>query len=182
MTDKDYLDMRKYFDDISIDMNEFIRKNFLTPYELKIKSDAIFEELPLFKNIYTPRSTKWNLRVQEEYEIFNILKEKYIHSVGFYVFDNLKHESNNTRIWSADFYFSKGSKPMKLEIRLSILYPKQIPLVQRSEGDFHVSLAYKCFGKLIKRWRIDGRFGLAHFCTMIGYYYALERKSRPINI
>ena len=178
MKDKDFLDMNKFYDDISVDVKKkYINIHFLTPYELKIKSDAIFEELPLFKNTFGPRSVNnWNDRLTEEIEIFNILKEKYKYSLGFAVFDNLEHVSNN-RIWTVDFHPSKGSKTKKLEIRISIMYPKETPIVGKSVGDRHVSLLAKCFGKLRNRWRNDGKYGLAHFCTMIGYYYALENKS-----
>ena len=181
LKDDDFLDMRKFVDDISINMDDYIKINFLTPYQLKIKSDAIFEELPLFKNTSGPRSYNWGKRVSEELEIFEILKQKYRYSVGYLVFDDLKKKLGNDRVWETNFYFSKDSKPLKLEIRLSLMYPRQIPLVSRSTGDYHVTLTDKCFGLLERRWRSDGKYGLPHFCTMIGYYYALEKMSRIID-
>lgn len=181
MKDDDFLDMRKFLGDITVDVKEtFINVNFLTPYELKIKSDAIFEELPLFKATIGFRSKNWPKRVSEEFEIFNILKQKYKYSLGYLVFDDLSHPVNNDRIWYSKFYSKKGSKPINLNIRLPIRYPAQIPLVGRTKGDYHVSLANKCFGKLKNRWRNDGKYGIAHFLTMIGYYYALEKNALRI--
>jgi len=174
--------MTKFMDSISLDVkNEYIKVNFLTPYELKIKTDAIFEEIPLFKNIYTPRSNKWSERVSEEIDIFDILKEKYGQSLGFLVFNNLNYQNNNTRIWEVDFYMTKNSKPTELKINLPLRYPFQMPIVEKSTGDYHVSSYKKCFGMLSMRWRRDGKFGLAHFCVMIGYYYALEKMSKRIQ-
>ncbi|MBD3230725.1 MAG: hypothetical protein GF329_21280 [Candidatus Lokiarchaeota archaeon] len=181
MKDEDFLDMREFLGEITVDIKEtFININFLTPYELKIKSDAIFEDLPLFKEKCGFRSKNWQKRVLEEFEIFNILKEKYKYSVGYPVFDDLKHQTNNDRVWYCKFFVKKGGKPINLIIRLPVRYPNQIPTVGKTKGDYHVSLANKCFGKIKNRWRNDGRYGIAHFCPLIGYYYSLEQKSVKI--
>lgn len=181
--DNDYIDMDDFLGDISVDIKKaYIDVNFLTPYQLKIKSDAILEKLPLFHNTSGPLSSNWNERLSEEFDIFNILKENYKHSVGFLVFNDLAHKLNNTRLWNCNFYPNKGMKnSQKLEIRLPVRYPKQIPEVARASTDFHATLYNKCFGILKKRWREDGKYGIPHFLIMIGLYYALEWNSERIK-
>ncbi len=179
--DKNTIDLTEYIDSISIDVHEeYIKLHFLTPYQLKIKGAIILEKLPLFHNIYGPRSPKWDKRVQEELEIFNFLKEKYVQQVGFPVYDQLTQMPGNKRVWHVLFRMNERHKGRKIEIRLDLRYPQQFPRAKRDPRERHVSLGDKCFGELRRRWRSDGKFGIPHFLVILGYYYALEYTSVKI--
>ena len=179
--DKDTLDLTDYIDSISMDVQrDYIKVHFLTPYQLKIEGAIILEKLPLFDCVYGPRSQKWNERVQEELEIFEFLKEKYIQQVGFAVYEDLKQVSGTNRVWQAKFHMGKQSRGRKIEIRLDLRYPNQFPRAKRDPKEKHVNLGDKCFGDLARRWRKDGKFGIPHFLVILGYYYALEHSSTKI--
>ena len=176
--DKSTIDLTDYIDSISIDVHSsYIKKHFLTPRELKIKGAIILEKLPLFDNVYDPRSPKWSERVEEELEIFEYLKEKYVQQVGFPVYDKLTQVSGNNRLWHALFRMGKRNRGRKIEIRLDLRYPYKFPRAKRDIKEKHVSLGDKCFGVLATRWRSDGKFGIPHFLVILGYYYALEYNS-----
>lgn len=179
--DENSIDLTNYIDSISIDIHEdYIKVHFLTPYQLKIKGEIILEELPLFHNVYGPRSPNWNKRVQEEIEIFEFLKEKYVQQVGFAVYDQLSYVSGNNRIWQALFKMGKRNKERKIEIRLDLWYPYRFPRAKADATERHISFNEKCFGELSRRWRNDGKFGISHFLVILGYYYALEHTSLKI--
>ena len=179
--DKDSIDLSDYIDSISMDVHkDYIKVHFLTPYQLKIEGAIILEKLPLFDNVYDPRSQKWNERVQEELEIFDFLKEKYIQQVGFAVYDQLEQVTGNNRLWHAVFRLGKRSRGRKIEIRLDLRYPYKFPRAKRDPTEKHVNLGDKCFGELAARWRKDGKFGIPHFLVILGYYYALEHTSLKI--
>ncbi len=180
--DKDTIDLSDYIDSISIDVYQsYIHKHFLTPYQLKIKGAIILEKLPLFTNVYDPRSSHWNERVKEELEIFEFLKEKYVQQVGFPVYDGLSQVPGNKRIWTAIFKLGKRSGGRKIEIRLDLRYPYKFPRAKRDVKETHISLDDKCFGVLAERWRSDGKFGIPHFLVILGYYYAIEHTSLKIQ-
>ena len=178
--DKDWLDTSKYMDSISIDFDkDYLSKHFLDLYQLKIKSQVIFKELPNFKNRMGVRSTNWQLRVQEEYEIFNILKERYIERVGFAVFDELKAIDPTSRRWIAIFHQSKESRAgdIRVTITLGLTYPRTFPTALKNVGDRHLTPGAKCFGDLKARWAKDGSMGIPHFLVIVGYYFAIEKQS-----
>lgn len=180
--DKNSIDLTKYIDSISIDVyDSYIKRNFLTPIQLKLKGAIILEELPLFHYIYGPRSQHWKKRVEEELEIFEILKAKYVQQVGFPVYDNLQMVNGNERLWNATFRMAKRSKGKIIEVRLDLTYPNRFPRAKREAVEHHVSLGDKCFGVLAQRWRADGKFGIPHFLVILGYYYALEHSSHKID-
>ncbi len=179
--DKNSIDLSDYIDSISIDVyDSYIKKHFLTPLQLKIKGAIILEKLPLFSNVYDPRSRNWHKRVEEELEIFEFLKEKYVQQVGFPVYDQLTQVSDNNRLWHAQFRMGKRSRGRKIEIRLDLRYPYKFPRAKRESRDHHTTLGDKCFGVLVKRWRSDGKFGIPHFLVILSYYYALEHTSLKI--
>lgn len=179
--DKNFIDLSDFIDKISIDVQkEYINVNFLTPYQLKIK--ALLEELPLFENVYDPRSPNWSQRVDEELYMFDLLKEQFIQQVGFGVYDHLALVAENNRVWETVFRLSKGQrKGMKIEIRLGLRYPYEFPRTRSSSGEAHVTMGDKCFGELTHRWRADGKFGIAHFLVILSYYYALEHTAVEIE-
>ena len=179
---KDSLDLSEYIDSISMDVyRDYIKVHFLTPRQLKIKGAVILEKLPLFDNVYGPRASKWGTRVQEELEIFDFLKEKYIQQVGFPVYDQLEQVQGNNRMWRAVFRMGKKTKSKQIEIRLDLTYPTRFPRAKRDPRERHVSLSDKCFGELSRRWRKDGRFGIPHFLVILSYYYALEYTSEKLE-
>ncbi|NVM54585.1 MAG: hypothetical protein HWN66_12850 [Candidatus Helarchaeota archaeon] len=179
--DKSTIDLTDYMNSISIDVHKnYIKKHFLTPYQLKIKGAVILEKLPLFDNVYGPRSPNWSQRVEEELELFKFLKEKYIQQIGFPVYDRLRQVPGNKRLWHALFRMNKRSKGRKIEIRLDLRYPYRFPRAKRDVKERHVSLNDKCLGELVQRWRSDGKFGIPHFLVILGYYYALEHNSVKI--
>lgn len=179
--DKNTIDLSDFIDSISIDVHKtYIRKHFLTPRQLKIKGAIILEKLPLFDNIFGPRSPKWNERVEEELEIFEYLKEKYVQQVGFPVYDQLNPISGNNRLWTAIFRMKKRSRGRKIEIRLDLRYPHIFPRAKREIRETHTTLGNKCFGELSRRWRKEGKFGIPHFLVILGYYYALEHTSLKV--
>ena len=176
--DKDWLDTSKYIDNISIDFErDYLSKHFLDLYQLKIKSQVIIKELPKFKNKMSVRSANWQNRVQEEYEIFKILKERYIERIGFTVFNDLKAIDSKSRKWTATYYRSKKSRGTKLNITLSLTYPRTFPTALKNVGDRHLTPGKKCFGDLKTRWARDGSMGIPHFLVIIGYYFAIEKQS-----
>lgn len=176
--DKSSIDLSDYIDSISIDVHKsYIHKHFLTPYQLKIKGAIILEKLPLFDNVYGPRSPHWNDRVKEELDIFEFLKEKYVQQVGFPVYDKLNPVSGNNRLWNATFRMGKRSRGRKIEIRLDLRYPYKFPRAKRDPKETHVNLNEKCFGELSTRWRPDGKFGISHFLVVLSYYYSIEHGS-----
>ncbi|MHA1130753.1 MAG: hypothetical protein ACTSRC_05710 [Candidatus Helarchaeota archaeon] len=178
---KDVLDLTDYIDTITMDVyNDYIKVHFLTPYQLKIKGKIILRNLPLFDNVYSPRATHWDKRVQEELEIFEFLEEKYVQQVGFPVYDQLSQVSGNNRIWHVNFRLGKNARSKRIEIRLDLTYPYRFPRAKRDSKDRHVSFSEKCFGEIGKRWRSDGRFGIPHFLVLLSYYYALEHTSVKI--
>lgn len=179
--DKNFIDLSDFIDKISIDVyKDYINVHFLTPYQLKIKGAIILEELPLFENIYDPRSPNWAQRVDEELYVFDLLKEKFVQQVGFPVYDQLK-TAENDRVWWTDFRLSKRHRGMKIEIRLGLRYPYEFPRTRSRPGEAHVTLGDKCFGELTRRWRADGKFGIAHFLVILSYYYALEHTAVGIE-
>lgn len=179
--DKNSIDLSDYIDSISIDVyDSYIKKHFLTPIQLKIKGAIILEQLPLFDNVYDPRSRNWEKRVEEELEIFEFLKEKFVQQVGFPVYDELTQIDGNNRLWSAHFRMSKKARGRKIEIRLDLRYPYRFPRAKREANERHVSLGDKCLGDLKNRWRSDGKFGIPHFLVILSYYYALEHTSFKI--
>ncbi|MFX1294747.1 MAG: hypothetical protein ACFFD2_07830 [Promethearchaeota archaeon] len=179
--DKNTIDLTDYVNSISMDIHkDYIKVHFLTPYQLKIEGAIILEKLPLFDNVYGTRSPNWNERVQEEFKIFEFLKEKYIQQVGFAVYDQLIQVSGTNRIWQALFRMGKRSKRRKIEIRLDLRYPYQFPRAKSGPKEQHINLGDKCFGELSSRWRKDGKFGIPHFLVILGYYYALEHTSVKI--
>jgi hypothetical protein len=176
--DKDWLDTSKYIDSISIDFDrDYLSKHFLDLYQLKIKSQVIIKELPKFKNTMNVRSTNWQKRVEEEYEIFNILKGRYIERIGFAVFNDLKAVDSKSRKWIAMYYRSKQSRGMNVNVTLSLTYPRTFPTALRNVGDRHLTPGAKCFGDLKTRWARDGSMGIPHFLVIIGYYFAIEKQS-----
>lgn len=176
--DKDWLDTSDYIDRISINFEkDYLSKHFLDLYQLKIKSQVIIKELPKFKNKINVRSANWQSRVQEEYEIFNYLKERYIERIGFAVFDDLKALDSKFRRWSATFYPSKNSRGLNITVILSLTYPRTFPKALKNVGDRHLTPGAKCFGDLQTRWSKDGSMGISHFLVIIGYYFAIEKQS-----
>ncbi len=181
--DKNSIDLTKFMDSISIDVQkDYINIHFLTPYQLKLKGEIILEALPLFENVNDSRSPNWNRRVQEELEIFEFLKEKYVQQVGFSVYDQLTPQEGNSRLWQAVFYMGKGTKGRQIVIRLGLGYPHEFPRAQQESAERHVTSGDKCFGELARRWRTDGKFGIPHFLVILGYYYALEHKAHSIKL
>jgi hypothetical protein len=161
--DKDYLDTSKYFDGISIDyQRDYLQRHFLDLYQLKIKSREIIHELPKFKYRGSIRSQNWKDRINEEFEIFNLLKDL------------------QNRSWTAIFRSKKSSKGTLITVLLSLTYPRTIPVAQQNVGDRHVTPGAKCFGDLKIRWDQDGSMGIPHFLVLIGYYYAIEKQSMRI--
>ena len=179
--DKNTIDLSDYMDSISIDVySSYIKKHFLTPIQLKIKGAIILEKLPLFDNVYDPRSRNWGKRVEEELEIFEFLKEKFVQQVGFPVYDGLAQVSGNNRLWHALFRMNKRSRGRKIELRLDLRYPYKFPRAKRAARETHVNLGEKCLGTLTKRWRADGKFGIPHFLVILSYYFALEHTSLKV--
>ena len=179
--EKNTIDLTKYIDSISIDIKrDYINVHFLTPYQLKIEGAIILEKLPLFNNVYEPRSPNWNQRIEEELDIFEFLKEKYAQQVGFAVYDQLTQVAGNDRIWQAIFRMGKQSKGRIITIRLGLRYPYEFPKAGRDPSERHVSLGDKCFGELTHRWRKDGKFGIPHFLVILGYYYSLEHEAQSL--
>ncbi|MHA1266194.1 MAG: hypothetical protein ACTSRS_13255 [Candidatus Helarchaeota archaeon] len=179
--DKNSIDLTDFIDSISIDVYDtYIKRHFLTPLQLKIKGALILEKLPLFRYTDGPRSSRWEKRIDEELEIFEFLKEKYVQQVGFPVYDQLKPIADNKRIWNAVFRMKKRNRGKKIEIRLDLRYPFKFPRARRELTEQHVSLGDKCFGELTRRWRADGKFGIPHFLVILSYYYALEHTSLKI--
>jgi hypothetical protein len=181
--DKNFIDLSDFIDKISMDVyKDYINVHFLTPYQLKIKGAIILEELPLFENVYDSRSPNWPQRVDEELYMFDLLKEKFIQQVGFGVYDQLAQVAENNRVWQAIFRLSKEQrKGMKIEIRLGLRYPYEFPRTRSGAGEAHVTMGDKCFGELTRRWRSDGKFGIAHFLVILSYYYALEHRAVGIE-
>ncbi|MHA1376805.1 MAG: hypothetical protein ACTSRG_00305 [Candidatus Helarchaeota archaeon] len=176
--DKDWFDTSKYMDSISIDFRrDFLHKHFLDLYQLKIKSQEIIEELPKFTNRSSIRSKDWQNRVQEEFEIFNLLKNRYIERLGFPVFDNLQTRDTQYRRWSATFRSNKNIKGKIILIQLGLTYPRSFPIAKKNLGDQHFTPGAKCFGDLKMAWDKNGAMGIPHFLVIVGYYYAIEKQS-----
>ena len=180
--DKNSIDLSDFIDSISIDVyKDYIHRHFLTPYQLKIKGAIILEKLPLFQNVDGPRSQNWMKRVNEELEVFEFLKEKYVQQVGFAVYDQLTQVAGNNRIWHVHFRMQKAKDVgRKIEIRLGLRYPFEFPKAQKEAREVHIFSENKCFGELSRRWRRDGKFGIPHFLVILSYYYALEHTSYKI--
>ena len=173
--EKSSIDLSDFLDKISIDVHKgYISVHFLTPYQLQIKGAVILEELPLFENVYDARSPNWAQRVDEEFYLFNLLREKFIQQVGFAVYDELVQLDGNNRVWQALFRLAKNGRGRKIELRLGLRYPSEFPRARSGPGEAHVTMGDKCFGELTRRWRADGKFGIAHFLVILSYYYALE--------
>ena len=180
--DKDWLDTSDFIDNISIDFRrDYLYKHFLDLYQLKIKSEIIIKELPKFKHRVSIRSPTWQDRLQEEYEIFNILRERYIERVGFSVYDDLKAIDPQCRKWAAILRLSDRSKGKRIVISLGLTYPRTFPVAKRNIGDMHYTPGAKCFGQLKSTWDKDGSMGIAHFLVIVGYYYAIEKQSYIIR-
>ena len=172
---KNSIDLSDFIDKISIDVHkEYINVHFLTPYQLQIKGAVILEELPLFENVYEVRSPNWAQRVDEELYIFNLLREKFIQQVGFAVYDQLSQQEGNDRVWQAEFRLARNGRGKKIELRLGLRYPHEFPRARSGPEEAHVTMGERCFGELTRRWRADGKFGIAHFLVILSYYYALE--------
>ncbi|MHA1300279.1 MAG: hypothetical protein ACTSO9_12730 [Candidatus Helarchaeota archaeon] len=179
--DRDWLDTSEYIDNISIDFRkDYLYKHFLDLYQLKIKSQAIIQELPKFTNRDSIRSKNWQNRVQEEFDIFNLLRESYIERIGFPVFDNLEAKDTQYRHWSAIFRSQKNAKGKIINIQLGLTYPRSFPIAKKNVGDKHFTPGAKCFGDLKMVWDTKGSMGIPHFLVLIGYYYAIENQAMRI--
>jgi len=128
-------------------------------------------EIPLFNIVATPRSPNWHERLNEEYEKIGLLYQ-------YKTFNNfiIYRYSENNRAFRCQL------EGIHFDIRLSLQYPFVMPIADNyyfgnwfaPAGDHKNA----CFGILKNRWREDGRFGIAHFIQLLGYYTSIAKAQK----
>ncbi|MBD3230722.1 MAG: hypothetical protein GF329_21265 [Candidatus Lokiarchaeota archaeon] len=143
------------------------------------ESDREFlsRKIPLFKIIASPRqnSPNWLKRLQEEYDKLNYLYRLRKDFSNFSIFK----QSNSSRIFKCSF------QGIIFNLRLSLHYPKVMPIADGFYYGQWFSPAGEhknaCLGILKNRWRNDGRYGIAHFIQLLGYYSSIA-KARKLEL
>ncbi|MHA1300280.1 MAG: hypothetical protein ACTSO9_12735 [Candidatus Helarchaeota archaeon] len=130
-------------------------------------------DIPLFKTVERVNTKNWNKRLKEEFEKLNYLKTIGKQNI---IFDKIEQNPSNPKMFDCKGHFPSG-RTISFSIRLPVRYPNSIPIAENFYiRDWYVGLdKFKaaCFGKMKERWRQDGRYGIAHFLTMLAYYTAM---------
>jgi hypothetical protein len=128
----------------------------------------VSREIPLFDIIARPNSPRWLERLQEEYDKINYL---YTLREEFSTFSIYKQVNSHNRAFKCFF------QGITFDLRLSLQYPQAMPIADGfyfgqwfSPAGDHKNA---CFGILKKRWREDGKYGIAHFIQLLGYYTSI---------
>lgn len=149
------------------------RKNFPL-----YKRNNVLEEVPLFKTVANPGSPMWSNRVEEEFSIFKEWRKICILNNWPLLFRGLDSVPNNPRIFYC-FYCPEDSAPVRLSLRLLHKYPKEPPIADRfGIGEFsEPETRNPCLGELKRRWRSNGRMGIAHYLVILGFYLTAVKHS-----
>ena len=127
----------------------------------------ISRKIPLFEIIARPNSPEWLNRLQEEYDKLNYLYRLRDDFSNFSIFKQV----GSNRIFKCSF------QGVIFDLRLSLQYPNVLPIADGfyfgkwfSPAGDHKNA---CLGILKNRWRSDGRFGIAHFIQLLGFYTSI---------
>ena len=119
--------------------------------------------LPLFKVVAEPGSTKWELRISHEIEIFQHLIKRRKFQTYFIPFKGLRKIDLDGRYWLVTYLDPITNEPKGLEISLPVRYPFYPPiLVGDSLHVLNVCLR-KMREDISSLWRKDGKYGIPHF-------------------